>query len=409
MIRTFLHDKLWQALPRGLRRRVLFGASGLLAPRASGGTAGGPPYIVAGVLRSPTGLGRSARLCHDALKAMGLPVHGIDLTTALYQSPTLTEFSFADGRELEGQGTLILHVNAPLVPLAMLAAGRRAIRGKRIIGYWAWELEHAPADWNAGVAHVHEIWTPSRFSAAAMVPVAGGKPVHVVPHPVAIDPPAEVPATAPAPGIFTVLSVFDATSSLARKNPLGAVAAFRLAFPDDPDVRLVLKTANLARAGEAAGPLLAAADADHRIRLVDAEVSESGMSQLFADCDVLLSLHRSEGFGLTLAEAMLHGLPVVATCWSGEADFLTRDIGFPVSHGFIAAHDPQGTYDLPGQRWADPSLDEAADALRRLRADPALRRGLGKSARARALSLWSTEAYGANVLQAVMTKRVGTR
>jgi hypothetical protein len=155
MFRAFLHDRLWQTLPRGLRRRVLFGASGILAPHASGNPAGGPPYTIAGVLRSPTGLGRSARLCHDALKAQGHAVHGIDLTTVLVQSPALTEFSFADGRAHAGGGTLILHVNAPLLPLALLAIGRRAIRGKRIVGYWAWELEHAPADWKAGSAHVH--------------------------------------------------------------------------------------------------------------------------------------------------------------------------------------------------------------------------------------------------------------
>ena len=110
---------------------------------------------------------------------------------------------------------------------------------------------------------------------------------------------------------------------------------------------------------------------------------------------MLISLHRSEGFGLTLAEAMLRGLPVIATNWSGNVDFLTGDTGIPVPYRLVPAQDPQGTYQHPDLRWADADIDAAAAALRRLRANPALRRALGEAAAAFGVKVWSGAAYAA--------------
>ena len=241
------HRELWQRLPRGLRRAALFRASAWMAPRPTPTAAAGKPVIVAGSLSTASGLGNSARLCHDALKAAGLPVLGIDLTGWLMQPADFPDFAFSDGGGIDGPGTLVVHVNAPLMGLAMLRLGHRLVRGKRIVGYWAWELPEAPAEWRHGAAFVHEVWVPSAFTAEAVGPVAADLPVCVVPHPVATHRSGPFARKAAGEGPFTALTIFDAASSFARKNPCAAIRAFRLAFGDDEGARLIVKSTRLSR------------------------------------------------------------------------------------------------------------------------------------------------------------------
>ena len=393
-----LHRQIWQRLPYGLRRAGLFRAATLLAPRPRADALPGGPVAVAGTFRAASGLGASARLCLAALRAGGVPAAALDITAALRQ-PARLDLPTPPHEPAPGPGTLILHVNAPLTGMALLALGRGRAAGKRIIGYWAWELPEVPAEWALGVGLVHEIWVPSSFTAAAIAPIARGRPVHVVPHPVARDPAPPRPARPegrPAGRPFTVLSLFDASSSLARKNPAGAIEAFRRAFGTDPGARLVLKTQRLDDAPAEAARLRALAAAPN-IEILDATLDAAAMEALYADADVLLSLHRAEGFGLTIAEAMRRGMPVVATGWSGNADFLTPDVGVPVPWRLVPAEDPQRTYHHPRMRWAEPDLDAAAAALAALRADPAQGARLGAAAAAAAEAAWSVAAYRARL------------
>lgn len=389
-----LHRHIWQRLPYGLRRAALFRAASLLAPRPALSAVAGPPIAVAGTFRAASGLGASARLCLEALRAAGVPAAALDITAPLRQPASLPQPA-PPNTVVDGPGTLILHVNAPLTGMALLAIGRRRAAGKRIVGYWAWELPEVPPHWALGVELVHEIWVPSSFTGAAIQPIARGRPVHVVPHPVAL---AESPPRPPrAPGApFTVLSLFDASSSLARKNPEGALVAFRAAFGADTGARLVLKTQRLSEAGEAGERLRALAEAPN-VTILDATLDAAGLEALYADADVVLSLHRAEGFGLTLAEAMRRGIPVVATGWSGNADFLSDEVGVPVPWSLAPAEDPQRTYHHPHMRWAEPDVAVAAAALRRLRDDPALAARLGAAGAARAAAEWSAAAYRARL------------
>jgi glycosyltransferase involved in cell wall biosynthesis len=386
----FLHRQVWQRLPYAMRRAALFRATTWLAPKPTAGAVAHPPIAVAGALRTASGLGHSARLCLGALRAAGVRAAALDLTAALRQTDDLP---LPEAMEAgEGPGTLIVHVNAPLMGMALGAAGRRIARGKRVIGYWAWELPAAPAEWRLGVELVHEIWVPSAFTAAAVAPIAGGRPVHVVPHPVAAAPlPSPPPRADPR---FSVLCPFDAGSSLARKNPEAAIAAFRQAFGDDPGARLILKTQRLGELPGQAARLRGLLAPNMELR--DGTFDEAGMEALYAGADVLLSLHRAEGFGLSLAEAMRRGVPVVATGWSGNADFLTPAVGMPV-RWLVPAEDPQRTYHHPDQRWAEPDVAAAATALRALRDDPTMRARLGEAAAAYAAAHWSAEAYAARL------------
>jgi glycosyltransferase involved in cell wall biosynthesis len=392
-----LHRHLWQHLPYHWRRSALFLLSSFLAPRPAAKAAPQPPIYVAGALSTASGLGQSARLCHDALKANGeFPVFGVDLTSALMQ-PEDAAFAFADGWNRRGPGTLILHVNAPFVPLALWRLGQRFVSDKHIIGVWHWELPRTPADWRHGAPFVHEIWVSSRFAADAVQPIAAGRPVRVVPLPVALQGPVPVASTRPPGRPFTVLTVFNAASSIARKNPLAAIAAFRLAFGDDPSARLIVKAANASVFPPGFAMIENAVRAANNIVLISETMSDSEIDKLYRDSDVVLSLHRSEGFGLILAEAMIRGLPVVATDWSGNVDFVTAQTGIPVPYRLIPAEDPQGTYQHPELNWADADVTAAADALRRLRHDPELARRLGETAAAFVAQAFSAQSYSDTV------------
>ena len=387
---TYLHTGLWQRLPRRLRRKLLFITTSRLAPRPSwDGTVGGP-VVVAGFLRTASGLGESARLCHDALIRGGYDVYGIDLSGAFKQPGPTVNFSFRDGRCIWGAGTVILHINSPFVPLALLCLGRRLLAYKKIVGYWAWELQEVPAEWRVGIPFVHEIWVPSRFTAEAIGPIAGNVPVEIVPHPVAVNYPVVAPEHAERRP-FTVLLSFNMASGFSRKNPLGSIAAFKLAFGEDLASLLVIRLMNSQTYKKGYSEMLRFIGSADNIKTLSSPAKT--VSDLYAEADAVLSLHRSEGFGLVIAEAMLRGLPVVATDWSGNVDFLTPKNGFPISYSLIPAVDDQGTYDQSSSVWAEPNISEAAAALRQLRYNRSLRTRIGAQAAADAANKFSVATY----------------
>jgi glycosyltransferase involved in cell wall biosynthesis len=381
---TFLHRQVWRRLPHRTRRAALLRATSWGAPRITPSAKAKAPVIVAGLLSQASGLGAASRACHDALKARGVEVYAVDLTSALMHDRNYTGFVFADGRGLIGEGTILLHVSGPMVPLAMFRLGRRLVADKRVIAHWFWELPRMPDDWRLGVPFVHAICVNTSFVADAVRPIADGRRVHIVPYPLPRPagfplPSARAPAgTAGRP--FTALGVFNVASNFARKNPCASIAAFRRAFGDDASVRLIVQYSNAFAWPEAVSRLARAAEDADNIVLRGEVLSAAGMDALYDEADVVLSLHRAEGLGLVVAEAMLRGLPVVATAWSGNADFLTRETGMPIGYDLVPVDDPQGNYNLADCLWAEPDVEQAAAALRTLRADPTLRARLGAAA-----------------------------
>jgi glycosyltransferase involved in cell wall biosynthesis len=178
---------------------------------------------------------------------------------------------------------------------------------------------------------------------------------------------------------------------------LRAQKSLRRAFGDDPDTRLIVKHVNAFAYAPAIDLMNEAAGGAPNITFVSDRLDAAGVDALYAEADVVLSLHRAEGFGLVIAEAMLRGIPVVATDWSGNTDFLTHETGMPVDYTLIPAHDPQHTYEHPGICWAEANIDQAAQALRTLRADPEFRLRLGIAGRSRATELFSPTKYGKKV------------
>lgn len=400
-ILTFLHLQVWRRLPLSARRAALLRGAALLAPRITSDAKAKGPIIVAGMLHQASGLGAAARACHDALKMSGMEVYGVDLTPLVMHEKNYPDFLFEDGRELAGKGTLLLHISGPIVPLTMLRLGRELVEGKRIVGHWFWELPKVPEEWRLGIPFLHEIWVNTQFVAEAVRPIAGGRPVHVVPYPLPLTngfPRLEAcGAAGKADRPFTVLVIFNVASGFARKNPCAAIEAFRKAFGNDPSARLIMKYSNAFAWPEGLSLMMRAADTANNIVLSGDVLSAAGMEALYDEADVVLSLHRAEGLGLVVAEAMLRGLPVVATDWSGSTDFLFPDTGMPVDYRLVPVADPQGFYRDPRMMWAEADIDMAAGMLCKLRAQPSLRQELGVAASAHAARIFSPANYGNHV------------
>jgi glycosyltransferase involved in cell wall biosynthesis len=380
---TPLH-RLWQRLPHSLRREALFGGAALLAPRIARPVPAPclQPLVVAGYFGAQTGLGIAAERLAAVLESAGLRPLRVDLTRHLRQGEAAPDTSPPSAIP-PGPGTLLVHVNGPMLPWAMLALGRRSVAGKRVIGVWNWELPALPADWRRGFRFAHQVWVASRFTADAVVG-PGRPPVAVVPY--AVPDPDPAPLDRAAFGLpaeaFVALSVFDAGSSIARKNPLAAIRAHHQAFGDHPDRILVLKTHHTGHAGAAWEEVAAAAAERPNVRVLDRTLDAKSLWALQRSADVFVSLHRAEGFGMGIAEAMRIGRPVVATGWSGNMDFMLGEGAVAVPYDLVPARDKRGTYDMPDACWAEARVAEAARALAMLAEDPGRRAAMGRAAAA---------------------------
>jgi glycosyltransferase involved in cell wall biosynthesis len=376
----------WRLLPPRTRRYLFTRGCALVAPTI----ARNPPpacggLAVAGELSALTGLGEGARLMLRALAILGVRNWELDVGPAWRPTakPVLALLP-----KLPSGVPLVVHANAPMLPASLMRLPRAMVHGRRVIGYWAWELTKLPPEWAIGASFVHEIWVPSQFTADAMESLRPGR-VRVVPHPVAVVPPAPSALDRQAFGLphdtVVVLTVFNLASSFERKNPYAAIAAFRAAFGDRRDRLLVLKVGHPTHFPSEFAHLAEAADAPN-IRLDTHDLPPADNHALFAAADIVLSLHRSEAFGLVLAEAMLLSKPVVATGWSGNMEYMDHDSAALVGYRLVAAHDRRGTYDVARAVWADPDLAGAVAHLRRLADDEVERRALGARAREAALS-----------------------
>lgn len=363
-------------LARAIRDHVLPRA--LPVPRADRVLRGDPRTVrVVGLLSSATGLGNSARLCAQDLELRGYSVRTHDVAPLFGCADGVP---YAQGEPAAGAEAAIsvYHLNPPMLLPGIVSAGIPGYYGALNVAYWAWELESLPADWITALDFLDALIVPSHFCREAVSRVTD-KPVCVVPHPLRIAPAR--PRKGPT-AVFTVLSVFNFGSSFQRKNPLAAIAAFREAFGADPSARLILKTSAGNRYGHELAQLRAAAQNAGNIEIVDAVMSETELYALYARADAYLSLHRSEGFGLPIAEAMMLGCPVVTTAWSGNLDFCTDETSLLVPFDLIPFADTDRAYArVRGGRWAEPDVLAAARQLRRLRVEPELGRRLAARGR----------------------------
>jgi glycosyltransferase involved in cell wall biosynthesis len=375
----------WRLLPREFRRNAMTGIAARLARRPDWpGPTCSDGIAVAGDISGSNGLAETARLMHAVFEQAGL-ARGL-LPLGL---PSVVEPSDA---AIPPGAALLTVVNAPILPVGLLRLRRDLIAGRRVIGMWAWELPVVPKQWRYAADFVHEVWAPSQFTADAIETMAPGR-VRVVPYPLAAFG-LPVTGTRDTFGLphdrVIVLTAFNLASSPTRKNPLGAIAAFKRAFGRNQDFLLVIKiSGETPFAVDLAAIKLAAADWPN-IKLIVGTLEEAQLRGLIRASDIVMSLHRSEGFGLIPAAAMLLGKPVVATGWSGNLTFMSKDTSALVSYRMIKPEDARGVYEIAGASWADPDIEDAAHQLKRLGEDQALRHSIGEAGRHHAREMLGT-------------------
>jgi glycosyltransferase involved in cell wall biosynthesis len=379
---------LWWALTHGVKNGDVLPR--LLEPETIDGVRTTPGVNVAGYMRAESGVGEAGRLLVAALDAARVP-----RSIATYENTrSRQQATVPDESDATQHGIDVICVNADQLHHFLDDTG--ADRSRYRIGVWAWEVDVLP-DWMARAAdHVDEIWTYSAHAAHA-IGAATDKPVHVVPPPI-LRPDSRPLSRAELglPDGFVFLLAFDFASVFERKNPIAVIEAFGKAFAGRDGVHLVIKTVGGESHPHELKRLEKAAATHVNVRIRDGYVTREEHQALVAACDAFVSLHRSEGYGLHLAEAMAHGKPVIATGYSGNLEFMDDTNSRLVPFDLVGV--PEGCDPYPtAARWAEPDVDAAAAAMREIASDPALARTIGERAAADITRLHSPDVRGALV------------
>jgi glycosyltransferase involved in cell wall biosynthesis len=353
---------------------------------------------LAGYFRAALGIGESVRCAARAADAAGIPVALIDLK--LHTKNPCTDDTFAARLQPDNPFPVnVFHLDAPAAVDLDHHHGIAFRRGRYNIGYWAWELMEFPDAWVHFADYFDEIWAPSRFAAEAIA-LKVSVPVLTMPHAISfVRPTGDFRAKFGLPrDQYLFLFLYDLNSYSERKNPAAVIEAFRRSGLAGKGAALVIKVHNAA--GNPVDFMRVSADAASLpgTTIISSTLSRAEIYELESACDCFVSLHRSEGFGIAVAESMYLGKPVISTDWSGTAEFVTPDNGCPVRCELVTLDRNHGPYSR-GQIWAAPDCDHAAEWMRRLFNDRAFGQRLGDAARVTIEKNYSPAAIGARYRQ----------
>ena len=318
---------------------------------------------LAGYFRAELGVGEAARILQRAMETAGVPYSTVDYddTASRRNHPHRTS-----GTSTAPHSVNLVCVNADQVNVFAHAMGPRFFEGRHTVGYWFWELEDFPVTMHAGFDVVDEVWAATRFIADGIERV-GRRPVYHVPLALT-TPRVDSRMTRDSlklPRGFLFLFIFDFFSSVQRKNPVAVIDAFKQAFAPGEGPTLLIKTINGDRCLAELEYVRAACADRPDIRVIDGYLTNEQKNSLIGFCDCYVSLHRAEGLGLTIAEAMALGRPVIATAYSGNLEFMTSSNSYLVD--YVRSAVPKGCGPYPaGSMWAEPSIDQAAELMRRV-------------------------------------------
>jgi glycosyltransferase involved in cell wall biosynthesis len=355
----------------------------------------------AGYFTGQFGLGAAARLYIAALRSEDIPVttmtvqvvHPEDIPGA--PAEEYGRVRFDDVEDTAHSRFNLVLVNPEELPQFADVLGEEFFADRISIGVWAWETDFIPGSWEERFDLFDEIWVYSRFVAANL---SRASPVPVVPIPIPIvppDPEGQVLEVA-LPDGFRFLFMFDFNSTARRKNPLGLIEGFKRAFAPEEGPQLIVKTLHAHHHLDRYDELRFAAEGRTDIHLVDESLSRPQRDALIEACDAFVSLHRSEGYGLGLAEAMSVGKPVIGTAYGGNVDFMTPSNSYLVGWSPTKVG-PEGELYPPDGTWAEPDLDHAAELMRHVVAHPEEAARKGARARADVARDLSVSTVGARV------------
>jgi glycosyltransferase involved in cell wall biosynthesis len=366
---------------------------------------------------APIGMGEHVRSVWRALHEAGVDAGIVDIYGMQRDpDPELVGEFAPHVTENLGDGVNVFCINGDEVDqtLGHLVHRNPMAQHSRNVIYPAWELERYPEPWARELMRFDEVWAPSRFIRDAIAKAVGTPVLHM---PLACEVRRRALRSRRHFGIresaYVFLFAFDFLSYVERKNPFAAIEAFTRFLKGRPyaDVSLVIKTNNAEHRPEMKARFDAAIEPlrDH-VTVIDGTLSELDMKALLWLCDCFLSLHRSEGFGRGLTEAMALGKPVIATAYSGNMDFCTDETAFLVPFELVPVR--EGDYPhWEGQHWADADVAVAAQLMKQLVDDPALGRAKGAKARERLIANFSYLAIGqtyAERLEQISTRQAAT-
>lgn len=356
-----------------------------------------PGVNVIGYLYAESGTGEAVRSTLRAIQTTELQCSAIDVRygniSRMGETPPL-----AVTQEQKYRVNLF-HINADQAQVVHRELGHRFYDKHYNIGFWFWELADFPDSFNAAFEHLDEIWVASSFCQRA-ISLKSPVPVVHIPLCIELDVPGDVDRV--SFGLpedrFMFLSIMDIMSIPERKNPLAVLEAFSLAFHGRDDVFLVVKFSNAERCPPDIWQKIVAYKDRPNIHFIEDYLERNVLNALLNCADCYFSLHRSEGFGLPIAESMYLGKPVIATGWSSNMDFMTTSNSLPVQYRLIELDQDHGPY-AKGNIWAEPKIDHAVECLRTIVSDDALRKRLSRNAEQDIRQYYSPATIGTRIAQ----------
>lgn len=348
---------------------------------------------IIGYMHARSGLGEAVRRNHRAALKANVSVQAIDFGLVLRQEQYDLPYDYN-----------LVQIGVADLELFFSSIKPDFFKQKYSVLYLMWESEYLPERYHASIRMFNELWTASSYCQQIFKKLFHG-PVITIPHPVTFEPQATEKlnwARWMDSDKFSFLFIFSYHSSVNRKNPFFLIEAFQQAFGSEPQVELLIKTTGAKDFPDVAQEIMKKSQTEGYIKVLDQELGENEVHQLIEQCDCYVSLHHSEGFGLTLAEAMYLGKPVLATGYSGNMQFMDKTNSFLVKTTSGAILQPDANF-CARTIWGHPDLEDAILKLRMIYYNREMASEKSKKGREDVQSQLSFETVGHLILERLNT------